>query len=56
VTYVSIFKELCNSSGCLARVDAEDGDLTYYDTIHLSPAGSRLFMGLIADKLVSLTR
>jgi len=51
VTYISIFKEFCNSSGCLVRVDAEDGDLTYYDTIHLSPAGSRLLMRLVGDKL-----
>jgi peptidoglycan/LPS O-acetylase OafA/YrhL len=51
VTYISIFKELCNSSGCLVRVDAEDDDLTYYDTIHLSPAGSRLLMRLVGDKV-----
>jgi peptidoglycan/LPS O-acetylase OafA/YrhL len=51
VTYISVFKELCNPSGCLARVDDEDGDLTYYDTVHLSPAGSRLFMRLVAERL-----
>jgi peptidoglycan/LPS O-acetylase OafA/YrhL len=51
ITYISIFRTMCNSSGCLVRVDNEEGDLTFYDTMHLSPAGSRLLFRLISDKV-----
>lgn len=52
IEYISIFKTLCNQAGCLTRVDDENNDLTFYDTIHLSPAGSRLLVRLVEDKLL----
>ena len=54
VSYLSAYKVLCNSQGCLTRVGPKSSDLTAIDYGHLSPAGSIYLVDHITPSLLEL--
>ena len=51
VEYISAWRTLCNSDGCLTRSGPAASDILTTDNVHLSDAGSRYLIEAIKDRL-----
>ncbi len=51
VEYISAWRTLCNSEGCLTRSGPAASDILTTDNVHLSDAGSRYLIEAIKDRL-----
>jgi peptidoglycan/LPS O-acetylase OafA/YrhL len=51
VEFISALDEMCNAAGCLARVGDHPGDLTAFDSGHLTIPGSSFLARAMKDKL-----
>jgi peptidoglycan/LPS O-acetylase OafA/YrhL len=51
VEYISAWRTLCNSEGCLTRSGPAASDILMTDNVHLSDAGSRYLIDAISDRL-----
>lgn len=51
VEYISAWRTLCNSEGCLTRSGPAASDILTTDNVHLSDSGSRYLIEAIKDRL-----
>src|SRR5262249_18898707 len=56
VSYISAWRTLCNTDGCLTRVGPSADDVVATDAIHLSEAGSRFLVKSVASQLLAGTQ
>jgi peptidoglycan/LPS O-acetylase OafA/YrhL len=52
IQYVSVLKVMCNEAGCLARIGANDEELTAFDGGHMTLAGSTFLAKAILPELL----
>jgi peptidoglycan/LPS O-acetylase OafA/YrhL len=52
VEYISVRDAMCNAEGCLARVGPAAADVTAFDSIHLTRAGSKYLASAIVPQIL----
>jgi len=52
--YISVWDAMCNMDGCLMRVGPRGSDVTAFDDVHLTIAGSGYLADAILPQLIDV--